>query len=152
MVLRECHKCNVDMKKEKTETTIGWGDYEIVVRGIEAYVCPECGEKVFDYETTLMLQNLGEALSQSKQIDQGEILDVEEVADLLRVTKQTIYNMIKDGRLKAFKAGREWRFHKKDIENIINNEDDDIIAAARGEDISEKDIKAIKEVLNNSRK
>ena len=152
MVLRKCHKCHADMKKEKTETTIGWGDYEIVLRGIEAHVCPECGEKVFDYETTLMLQNLGEALSQSRQIDQGEILDVEEVAELLRVTKQTVYNMIKDGRLKAFKAGREWRFHRKDIENIINNEDDDIIAAARGEDISEKDVKAIKEVLNNSSK
>jgi len=26
------------MKKEKTETTIGWGDYKIVVRGIEAHV------------------------------------------------------------------------------------------------------------------
>ena len=37
MVLRKCHKCNADMKKEKTETTIGWGDYEIVVRGIEAH-------------------------------------------------------------------------------------------------------------------
>ena len=54
--------------------------------------------------------------------DDREILTLSEVASLLRVSHQTIYNMIKDGRLKGHKVGREWRFIKKDIDAYILSE------------------------------
>jgi hypothetical protein len=37
--------------------------------------------------------------------------------------------MIKDGRLKAIKAGREWRFIRNDIKSILSG--GDLSAAAR---------------------
>jgi len=148
VTIRNCHDCDVEMEKVTTETKTGWGEFEIIIKGIEAYVCPKCGDKVFDYKTTEMLQNLGKSLSKNSNIDHLDILNVEEVADLLRVSQQTVYNMIRDGRLKASKIGREWRLLKRDVESIINNSDNEIMAAARGEDLSEKDLKVIKEELN----
>ena len=48
-----------------------------------------------------------------------EILTLPEVAKMLRVSHQTIYNMIRDGRLKGYKVGREWRFLKKDMDDYL---------------------------------
>lgn len=38
-----------------------------------------------------------------------DIYTLEEVMELLQVTRRTLYNWIKDGKLKAFRAGRQWR-------------------------------------------
>ena len=77
----------------------------------------------------LVLQKLSETLNgcEEKKRNQSliikeekrEILTLSEVASLLRVSHQTIYNMIKDGRLKGYKVGREWRFIKKDIDTYL---------------------------------
>lgn len=48
-----------------------------------------------------------------------EILTLEETARYLRVSGQTVYNMIRDGRIKASKVGREWRFLRSDIESYL---------------------------------
>ena len=44
-----------------------------------------------------------------------ELLTVQEAAGLLRVHRNTIYAMIHDGRLPAFKVGRVWRIHPDDL-------------------------------------
>lgn len=38
-----------------------------------------------------------------------EVYTVEECADILKVTKRTIYKYVKDGSLRASKVGRDWR-------------------------------------------
>lgn len=45
----------------------------------------------------------------------NDILNLNETADYLRVSKQTVYNMIKNGRIKAYKVGREWKILRSDI-------------------------------------
>lgn len=42
----------------------------------------------------------------------NDIPNLNETADYLCVSKQTVYNMIKDGRIKAYKVGREWKIFK----------------------------------------
>lgn len=37
------------------------------------------------------------------------VYTTEEIMEVLKVTKRTLYNYIKAGQLKAFKVGREWR-------------------------------------------
>ncbi len=44
---------------------------------------------------------------------------LEDVAGYLGVANQTVYNMIRDGRIKAYKVGREWRFRPADVEAHI---------------------------------
>lgn len=45
---------------------------------------------------------------------------VEQVADILQLTEQTVRYMLNDGRLKGFKAGKSWRVTEKDLQNFIN--------------------------------
>lgn len=45
-----------------------------------------------------------------------EVYTLAEVRDILQVTQRTLYNWIKDGKLNAFRAGREWRVTKEELE------------------------------------
>ncbi|AZR73103.1 hypothetical protein BBF96_06720 [Anoxybacter fermentans] len=65
-----------------------------------------------------------------------EILLVEEVAEYLRVNKQTIYNLLRQGQLPAKKIGGQWRFHKKAIDDYLTAQDT-VPAAVAKEDNEE---------------
>jgi excisionase family DNA binding protein len=41
-----------------------------------------------------------------------EILTVKEVCKLLQVHQSTVYKLIKEGRIPAFRIGSDWRFLK----------------------------------------
>ena len=56
---------------------------------------------------------LSRALSETT--DKPEILDVSQVADLLRVSAQTIYNQVKAGRLPAVRIGKKGRFSRSAV-------------------------------------
>ena len=47
---------------------------------------------------------------------------VEEAADYLQVHINTITRMIKEGKLKAGKVGREWRIARDEIERLLKGE------------------------------
>lgn len=48
-----------------------------------------------------------------------EVYTLEEVQTLLQVTRRTLYNWIRSGKLKSFKAGREWRVTKEALSEFI---------------------------------
>lgn len=60
-----------------------------------------------------------EALNERLLMREKSMWSLEETAGYLGVTNQTVYNMIRDGRIKAYKVGREWRFHPSDIEGCV---------------------------------
>jgi excisionase family DNA binding protein len=41
----------------------------------------------------------------------GPILTVYELSEYLRVNKNTIYKMVREGKLPGFRLGSDWRFH-----------------------------------------
>jgi len=47
-------------------------------------------------------------------------LTVDEVAKILRVSRQTIYVLCREGKLPHFKVGTKLRFKKADIDVITN--------------------------------
>lgn len=47
-----------------------------------------------------------------------EVYTLKEIEDLLQVTRRTLYNWIKDGKLKAFRIGKEWRVTKEALEEF----------------------------------
>lgn len=108
------------MIEKETEITGGWGEYEFTLKGVKGYECNVCGMKLFRPEEIQMVQNLSKALADSNGQERPAYLNVTETADLLRVSTQTVYNMIKSGRIPAVKFGREWRFLRKNIESINN--------------------------------
>ena len=44
-----------------------------------------------------------------------ELLSLAEAADLLCVSKSTMYRLLDQGRLRGMKAGKQWRFRKEDL-------------------------------------
>ncbi len=47
------------------------------------------------------------------------VMDVGDVAEYLRVSRVTVRQMLRDGRLKGFKAGREWRIARSSVEELL---------------------------------
>lgn len=45
-----------------------------------------------------------------------EVYTLKEIEDLLQVTRRTIYNWIKGGKLKAFRIGKEWRVTREALD------------------------------------
>ena len=52
---------------------------------------------------------------------QEQLLSVAQVAEYLNVDKFTIYRLVADGQIPAFKVGNQWRFKKKLIEQWLKD-------------------------------
>ena len=50
------------------------------------------------------------------------LLTVREVAKLLRIHRPKVYLLIKDGTLRAFKLGSDWRITKDSVEQLMGSE------------------------------
>lgn len=51
---------------------------------------------------------------------QIENMTVKEVADFLRVSRQTVYTMVRQGKLPHFRIGNKVRFKRSEIEAMTN--------------------------------
>ena len=47
------------------------------------------------------------------------VLTLEEVADFLHVHPSTVYRLLKNRRIPAFKVGSDWRFNQESIEQWV---------------------------------
>lgn len=61
-----------------------------------------------------------------------DILTIRDVADYLKVTERTLYRLVQDGKLPAFKVGNSWRFRRDDLERWISEQ-------SRGTDTNRED-------------
>jgi excisionase family DNA binding protein len=57
-----------------------------------------------------------------------ELVTVQEVADYLKVSPQTIYRFAQQGRIPALKVGNRWRFRPADIESWLQQQDDHVLS------------------------
>ena len=48
-----------------------------------------------------------------------QLLTLEQVAEYLNVDKFTVYRLLNDKQLPAFKVGNQWRFKRKLLENWL---------------------------------
>lgn len=52
----------------------------------------------------------------------GEIFTLDEVANYLKVGKRTIYRLVAEKKIPAFKVGGAWRFTRADIDQWIREQ------------------------------
>lgn len=45
-----------------------------------------------------------------------KLIDVDELADYLRLKKQTIYNWLHQGKISGIKVGGVWRFDRREVD------------------------------------
>lgn len=48
-----------------------------------------------------------------------KVYTANEVCDILKVTKRTLYNYIKAGQIPATRMGREWRFTEEAVKDFM---------------------------------
>lgn len=99
--------CLVDALEQK----LAEGDYSIDKETLEEVV------KMLRFHEKRIEQL--ECVNERLRMREKSMWDIDDVAKYLEVTNQTVYNMIRDKRIKAYKVGREWRFHPSDIEGHI---------------------------------
>lgn len=54
-------------------------------------------------------------------MENEKIYTLQEVADILRINKQTLYNNIRRGKLKVPKFGKEYRVTESLLQDLLTN-------------------------------
>ncbi|MBQ8000371.1 MAG: helix-turn-helix domain-containing protein [Ruminococcus sp.] len=49
-----------------------------------------------------------------------KVYSLEEVADILKITRRTLYTYVKEGKLHAVKIGKYWRVSEQDLQDFIS--------------------------------
>lgn len=49
----------------------------------------------------------------------GDVLNIEELAAYLKISKSTLYKLVREGKIPSQKVGRHWRFRKKAIDRWL---------------------------------
>jgi len=83
-------------------------------------------------------------------MDIEESLTALEVAELLKITKNTVYELVKRGELPGYKVGKKLRIDKADVESYINNQK--VTKSNDGQFKAFKDGSVKEENLNTMRK
>jgi excisionase family DNA binding protein len=54
------------------------------------------------------------------RVGHDELLTADELADFLRVHRSTVYRLLRNGQLPAFRVGSDWRFSRDLIEKWLH--------------------------------
>ncbi len=49
------------------------------------------------------------------------LIDIDDLANYLKLRKQTLYNWLNKGKITGIKVGGVWRFDRREIENWLNS-------------------------------
>ncbi|MBU1125012.1 MAG: helix-turn-helix domain-containing protein [Candidatus Omnitrophica bacterium] len=51
----------------------------------------------------------------------AKLIDIDELADYLKLRKQTIYNWLHMGKISGIKVGGVWRFDRKEVDTWLKS-------------------------------
>ena len=57
-----------------------------------------------------------------KKNDSSPLMTLQEVAAYLRVHTSTVYRLLNEGKLPAFKFGSDWRFNRENIDAWVKKQ------------------------------
>ena len=49
------------------------------------------------------------------------LLEVREVSQILNLSRQSIYALVRSGKLRAYRIGRRWMFEERDIRTFMSS-------------------------------
>jgi len=52
----------------------------------------------------------------------GDVLTIEDLSAYLKISKSTLYKLVREGKIPSQKVGRHWRFHRAAIERWLQND------------------------------
>lgn len=66
--------------------------------------------------------HLSEVRRKVREYEEDRVLTTEESCQYLRITKPTFFKYIRNGRIRATKAGKGWRVLKSELIRFLNGE------------------------------
>ena len=60
----------------------------------------------------------------------SRLIDIDELAEYLKLKKQTLYNWLNQGKISGIKVGGVWRFDRRDIDNWLRSKKRSSVSAA----------------------
>ena len=54
--------------------------------------------------------------------DLNEVMTIQELSDYLKISKSTLYKLVREGKIPGQKIGKHLRFHRKTIEEWLKQE------------------------------
>ncbi len=147
--MNECLLCGGAVKEITTSVKANWGGkHPLTISGIPAEQCEVCGEITFSLEATRLIQSISRGIADGGVGEKPDFLALPEVAALLQVSHQTIYNMVRDGRLQAQKVGREWRFHREKLDQLLAPP---VLLASRTDQVTQSGMAVVKKRFSRKR-
>lgn len=52
----------------------------------------------------------------------GDVLTIGDLSVYLKISKSTLYKLVREGKIPCQKIGRHWRFHKDAIDRWLHND------------------------------
>ena len=52
--------------------------------------------------------------------EQDEVLNIDQLAQYLRVPKSTLYRLAAEGKIPSHKVGRHWRFRRESVDRWLD--------------------------------
>jgi excisionase family DNA binding protein len=49
----------------------------------------------------------------------SDVFTIDELSDYLKVSKSTLYKLVREGKVPSQKVGRHWRFHRETIDRWL---------------------------------
>ncbi len=66
------------------------------------------------------------------------LLTVKEVATLLRIHRPKVYDLIREGTIRGFKIGSDWRVQTESVEKLIGPIPDDFFSSKKEKEAMER--------------
>lgn len=95
--------------------------YGRILRYLENKGICDNAKEVFEESFKRYEEEIDKSDNNYKQVDPNEILTLQEAADYLKITRETLTKMVKGAEIKGTKVGREWRFFKGDVIAYMND-------------------------------
>jgi len=78
---------------------------------------------IFFYRRTIAepLFKFSEGEGEKGMARYNKLMDIDELADYLRLKRQTIYNWLHQNKISGIKIGGVWRFDKRDIDKWLKS-------------------------------
>jgi excisionase family DNA binding protein len=137
------------------ETTVDfdtrWKGYKVTFRDLPASRCDQCGYLLFTPATAdIMTDFIDARLARKETVP--EVLTVEEAAQYLRVSPQTVYSLARNAELPGSKIGGQLRFLRSALEGLLKPQNEIPLAAAafRGKPAPE-DLESLGQLIREER-
>ncbi|MDP2873087.1 MAG: helix-turn-helix domain-containing protein [Bacillota bacterium] len=116
-----CRICKEAMEPTVVDFETNWRGYRATFKDLPVIKCVSCGHTLITPDAADLMSDLVDAKLAANQ-PVPEVLTVEEAAEFLKLSTQTVYNLQRAGQLPGAKVGSQIRFLRSALTDLLAGE------------------------------